>query len=127
MKRVLSRTVERAALKHHHVPFHPRGRQLSSASATHPQLSTFPLAETGWEHYADDQSGPEYKCSVEDTLARLMEIHQLGKSESSFHHLEQAVRAARHSASHHNCYLCGREKFLNELCQFCALVPSGQR
>lgn len=129
MKRVLSRIVERVALqKHNHVLcLCPRGRKLSSVSAPRAQLSTFPLAETGWEHYADEQPpSPEYKCSVEDTLTKLMEIHQLGKSESSFYHLEQAVLGARHSASHHTCYLCGREKFLNELCQFCALVPSEQ-
>jgi hypothetical protein len=134
MKGALQRTVQRAVSNRHD----PQQitRRLSSVSSsdyndhTHVPLRTFPLAETGWEHplqttrSSDDDSLSEYNCSVEDALSRLLEIHQLGKCDSSFQNLQLAVTAARHSKSLHACYLCGRTKFLNELCDHCALIPA---
>ena len=127
------------------------GSTLSASSNTFESrvcLSTFPLAETGWEYPPQgvktttpvslhqnnvmstntiDEGAvsppviSEYKSSLDETLARLMEIDQLGKSEVSFHHLQSALKATYHTqSSHHVCYLCGRTKFLNELCNNCA-------
>ncbi len=134
MKGALKQSVQRVVSKRHD-PQQIR-RQLSSVSSssayngrTQAPLSTFPLAETGWEHPEESptsgvESLSEYTCSVEDTLSRLFEINQLGKSDLSLHNLQLAVGAARHSKSLHSCYLCGRTKFLNELCDHCALIPA---
>ncbi|KAI2506039.1 hypothetical protein MHU86_8360 [Fragilaria crotonensis] len=142
MKGALQRSVHRVVSKRHDSK--QVRRQLSSVSSsssssaydvrTQAGLSTFPLAETGWEHPVETpqnggvESLSEYNCSVEETLRSLFEINQLGKSEVSFQNLQLAVGAARHSKSLHACYLCGRTKFLNELCEHCALIPaSAQR
>lgn len=120
MKSTLNRTIQRVVIKRHD----QHRRLLSAGSRSH--LSTLPLAETGWELPMDDyQHAPpaEYNCSVEGNLANLLEIYQLGKCEMSFNNVQQAVQSARQ----HTCYLCGRNKFLNELCGFCSVVGSEQR
>ena len=134
MKGALQRTFQRVLSKRHDPQI---GRQVNSVSPsgynvlTQAPLTTFPLAETGWEHPVEtppnsssDDSFSEYNCSVEDTLSRLLEIHQVGKSDVSFQNLHSAVTAGRHSKSLHSCYLCGRTKFLNELCGHCTLTPA---
>jgi hypothetical protein len=89
MKKVLT-TVQRVVVRRNDI-IQPKRFLTSNAAGSRANMSSLPLAETGWEDPPADHFPPEeYRSSFEGTLEAVFEMNSLGKEASNF---EYAVRS----------------------------------
>lgn len=132
MKKAFTTTVQRIANKRQDASRRCLNTAANGGSKTH--MSTLPLAETGWESpsvnhdYTTRQQQPTeyYSSSFEGALNNLFEINKLGRNTAGFCNFEEVVRSAlTPTAQVCTCHLCGQTKYLDELCQSCAVAKYG--